>query len=113
MTGPVGRPVGPGRSRPALTHLGTGSGLVSAAAAVSGPQPRGPGVLKAGETLFQAMKTNKQSHLSQFQACLSILQMARVALLISQGMFLFFFILFCWFSLKPKAEDLSAFEPSK
>ena len=39
--------------------------------------------------------------------------MAHVALLISQGMFLFFFILFCWFSLKPKAEDLSAFEPSK
>lgn len=76
-----------------------------------GPQPQEPGVLKAGETCFQAIKTNKWNHLSQFQACLSILQMAHVALLISQGMFLFFFILFCWFSLKPKAEDLSAFEP--
>lgn len=59
------------------------------------------------------MKTNKDSPLSQIQACLSILHTAHVALLISQGMFLFFFILFCWFSLKPKAEDLSAFEPSK
>lgn len=72
----------------------------------------GPRVLKAGEARFQTIKRNKCSYLSQFQACLSILQMAHVALLISQGMFLFS-ILFCWFSLKPKAEDLSAFEPSK
>lgn len=74
MTGPVSQSATPDSTLPSTYSYGhqEWSHFCSCSSELD-PQPQQePGVLEAGETRFQDTKINKWTHLSQFQACLSI-----------------------------------------
>lgn len=106
------RRAAPDPTLPLTYSSGHRNGLIFATVAVSWALVhRNLECWKLERGLSPSYKNIKWSHLSQFQACLSILQMAHVALLISQGMFCFSSFYFAGLASSPRQKTYLHLSP--